>query len=75
MKKLHTRFQPNLDGRCNPACVVQGDKYRFTVLTTRMLRMEYAEDGVFEDRPTQIVWNRNFDHPAFTVREIGRAHV
>ena len=69
MKKLHTRFQPNLDGRCNPACVVQGDKYRFTVLTTRMLRMEYAEDGVFEDRPTQIVWNRNFDHPAFTVRD------
>ena len=70
MKKLHTRFQPNLDGRCNPACVVQGDKYRFTVLTTRMLRMEYAEDGVFEDRPTQIVWNRNFDHPAFTVRDM-----
>jgi alpha-glucosidase (family GH31 glycosyl hydrolase) len=40
--------------------IVQGDHYRFTLLTDRLIRMEYSEDGVFEDRPTQIVWNRTF---------------
>ena len=67
MEKLDPRFKLNLNGKCNPDCVVQGEKYRFTVLTPQMLRMEYAEDGVFEDRPTQVVWNRNFDKPEFTV--------
>lgn len=69
MGKLSERFQLGLDGRCNPDCVVQGEKYRFTVLTAQMLRMEYAEDGVFEDRPTQVVWNRNFNKPEFTVTD------
>lgn len=69
MAQLDQRFALGLDGHCHPDCVVQGDHYRFTVLTTRMLRMEYAEDGVFEDRPTQVVWNRRFDHPEFTVRD------
>lgn len=69
MGKLSERFQLGLDGRCNPDCVVQGEKYRFTVLTAQMLRMEYAEDGGFEDRPTQVVWNRNFNKPEFTVTD------
>lgn len=69
MAKLDKRFALGLDGSCYPDCVVQGDKYRFTVLTSRMLRMEYSEDGVFEDRPTQIVWNRKIDHPVFRVTD------
>lgn len=69
MGKLSERFRLGLDGRCNPDCVVQGEKYRFTVLTPQMLRMEYAQDGIFEDRPTQVVWNRNFDKPEFTVTD------
>ena len=69
MKKLDERFRLGLDGRSRPDCVVMGDKYRFTVITSRMLRMEYSEDGEFEDRPTQVVWNRSFDHPEFTVKD------
>ena len=46
-----------------PACrtenVITGEKYRISVLTTGLVRLEYAEHGVFEDRPTQIVWNRD----------------
>ncbi len=38
-----------------------GERYRFTVLTSRLIRMEYAPDGVFEDRPTQTVQNRDFE--------------
>lgn len=56
-------------GACDPKCVVAGKHYRFSVLTSHLLRMEYSEDGVFEDRPSQVVLNRCFDLPDFHVRE------
>lgn len=49
--------------------IIQGEKYRITVLTSRMLRLEYSEDGVFEDRATQVVLNRDFPVPEFRVIE------
>ena len=49
--------------------VVKGDKYRFTVLTPRLIRMEYSPDGVFEDRATKLVFRRKFPVPAFAVTE------
>ena len=43
----------------NPACreraIIQGPNCRFTVLTSSLIRMEYSENGSFEDRATQIV--------------------
>ena len=51
------------------ANVVKGDKYRITVLTEGLLRLEYSEDGVFEDRATQTVLNRDFEETAFEVKE------
>ena len=54
---------------CAKQAVVQGDKYRITVLTARLFRLEYSEDGVFEDRPTQCVLNRDFPVPQFRVFE------
>ena len=65
------RLQPEYlgHGACNPKCVVQGEHYRFSVLTENLMRLEYSEDGVFEDRPSQVVLNRQFEVPEFTVRE------
>ena len=40
--------------------IVTGDKYRITVLTDRLMRLEYSEEGIFEDRATQVVLNRDF---------------
>ena len=54
---------------CRPQAVVQGDKYRISLLTARLFRLEYSEDGVFEDRPTQCVLNRDFPVPDFQVFE------
>ena len=34
--------------------MITGDKYRITFLTEGLIRLEYDEEGVFEDRPTQI---------------------
>lgn len=56
---------------CNPVAdknaVVKGENYRFTVLTDRLIRIEYAGDGVFEDRATQSVVNRFFPVPKYSV--------
>jgi len=41
--------------------IVQGKDYRFTLLTDRLVRMEFSSSGKFEDRKTQLVANRDFD--------------
>jgi alpha-glucosidase (family GH31 glycosyl hydrolase) len=47
----------------------KGKKYRITVLTERLLRLEYNEEGIFEDRPTQLALFRNFDVPSLVVQQ------
>lgn len=53
----------------NPECILQGEKYRITILTERLVRFEYNENGSFEDRPTEFVKNRKFPKPAFEKNE------
>ena len=51
------------------AAVVQQGHARFTVLTDRLLRLEYSaqEGGPFEDRATMFAINRNMGEvPSFT---------
>lgn len=55
--------------QCNPDGVVQGEHYRFTVLTSQLIRLEYSKEGYFEDRPTQMVLNRAFPVPEFQIFE------
>lgn len=43
------------------------DNARFTVLTDALIRIEYSDTGIFEDRPTQIVLNREFELLDFEV--------
>ncbi len=45
---------------------VSGDKFRFTVLTPQLLRLEYSSDGIFEDRASQTVFFRNFEKNIFS---------
>ena len=49
--------------------VIQGEKYRITMLTQGLIRLEYSEDGCFEDRATQSVWNRDFSKTEFRCKE------
>ncbi|KAF1303157.1 glycoside hydrolase family 31 protein [Enterococcus sp. JM9B] len=41
--------------------IIQGKKYRFSLLTEKLLRMEYSEEGIFTDSQTQVVLNRDFE--------------
>ena len=40
--------------------IVKGKTYRFSVLTPRLIRIEYNKDGIFEDHATSLVVNRTF---------------
>ena len=44
---------------------IRGERYRITMLTEGLVRLEYSEDGVFEDRPTQMALNRDFPKTEF----------
>jgi len=70
MAGMSSHFVNNVfDAKSNNASIVKGEKYRFTVLTDRLIRMEYSPSGVFEDRPTQLVINRNFAPITFNLTE------
>ncbi len=43
-----------------PQAVVAGKNWRFTVLTPALVRVEYDEEGRFNDAPTQTVLCRDF---------------
>lgn len=49
--------------------IIRGQKYRITVLTERLVRLEYNENGVFNDEPTLLAWNRNFPKAEFTLNQ------
>ena len=53
----------------NEECVVKGKNYRFTILTERLVRIEYSENQNFIDEPTTLVVNRNFSKPDFKIKE------
>lgn len=48
--------------------MIRGNKYRFSVLSPRLIRIEYDEEGNFEDRATSLVINRTFPNFNFSVK-------
>ena len=50
----------NDDGISVKENVITGKKYRITILTDRLVRLEYSSNGIFEDRTTNRVIYRKF---------------
>ncbi len=60
------------DPQATPGATVTEGNARFTLLTPRLIRMEWAEDGTFEDRATLTFVHRALPVPDFRVtREHG----
>ena len=53
----------------HPDAVVNAGKARFTVLTPEMIRIQYSDRALFEDRATFAIVNRRLPVPAFTTEE------
>ena len=67
MDTIGTYYVKNYkDAISNKDTIIKGKNYRFTVLTDRLIRLEYSPSGTFEDRPTQRVIFRKFPKPNFT---------
>lgn len=67
--QINQKYSYKTNPIANEKSIVKGDKYRFTILTSRLIRIEYNENGHFEDRATQTVVNRMFDLVPFTVND------
>ncbi len=65
--KMNGLYKYKTSPVANSKSVVMGDKYRFTILTSRLIRAEYNETGNFEDRATQAVINRDFPVVEYSV--------
>ena len=57
------------NAKSKPEATFQGATYRITVLTPRLVRLEYNKDGMFFDDLTEQVQNRNFPVPQFKVNQ------
>ena len=60
---------PAADPTASPEAIVTFGNARFTVLTPRLIRLEWSADGKFEDRATLGVINRRLAVPDFDVRK------
>ncbi len=67
MGRVPERLRFHADPIADPKAVVTAGKARFTVLTPRCVRMEWSDDGAFEDRPSRVFWFRRQPVPRFTV--------
>ena len=49
--------------------MIKGKNFRFTVITERIIRLEYSPTGTFVDRPTQLIVRRNLGLPVFQTNQ------
>lgn len=63
------KYKFSSDPVANPESIVTGRNYQFTIIDDIVLRYEWSEDGVFEDRASTFAINRNFPKPTFRVED------
>ena len=70
MYNLGDQFKFDLEkAKSNSKSIIQGHKYRITILTDNLVRLEYSRLGHFSDLPTENVWFRSFTVPEFSLKE------
>jgi len=62
----YSRFRWEVRPAARVKNTVQGKTCRITVLESRLIRLEYAPDGVFEDRASQMAFYRDFPECKFS---------
>jgi len=67
MTPIPTHYTIDAHPIANPDAILTIGNARFTLLTQRLIRIEYSPTASFEDRPSQAIWYREQDVPPFTV--------
>jgi alpha-glucosidase (family GH31 glycosyl hydrolase) len=66
---LDPHLRLNTSPLAHREAVVQGDRWRITVLSDGLLRLEWADDGAFEDRASTFAIHRDLPVPDFDVSD------
>lgn len=75
MNNFIEEFEYVKNSSTNPSQIYIVGNLRFSVLTSCLLRVEYQNQGIFNDKTTQSVINRSFDSPSFTVKNMDNSIV
>lgn len=67
--RIPDHFKIEASPGADPHAVVVEGEARFSVLTPRLIRLEFSPGGCFEDRPSQVFWHRRQPFPNFQVRQ------
>ena len=68
MAELGAHFKPDYNNLVSkPQATFRGQFYRITILSDLLVRLEFSEEGYFEDRPTEFAKFRNFPIPQMKV--------
>ncbi|MEJ2751063.1 MAG: alpha-xylosidase, partial [Anaerolineae bacterium] len=76
MSEIPDHFQLPFRPVAAAEAVVVAGSARFTVLTSRLIRLEYAANGRFVDQASQLFWYRQQPVPPYKVkRKNGRLQI
>jgi len=67
MKKLNKHFHIDDKPVAKKESIIVFGKARFTILTDKVIRIEYDPKGEFDDRASQVFWYRNIKTPEYKV--------
>jgi hypothetical protein len=65
---IRAAAKESMDPRADKAAIITSGNARFTVLTSRLLRMEWVADAAFEDHASLVFLNRHLPVPQFSVK-------
>ena len=51
--------------KCDKRAFVEGPNYRISLISERIVRLEFSPNGEFLDKPTQLIKKRNIGLPDF----------
>ena len=70
MYPLGKQFEFNNDkSKSDSKSIIKGHNYRISVISDRIVRLEYSPSDTFNDRPTELVRKRNIGFPSFSVQQ------
>ncbi len=70
MYPLGKQFEVNYTkAKSDAKAIVLGSNYRISIISERVIRLEYSAAGQFVDRPTQLIRKRNIGLADFSVRQ------
>jgi len=69
MKKLNKHFHIDDKPEAKKDSTIIFGKARFTILTEKVIRIEYDPKGEFDDRASQVFWYRNIETPEYILEK------